>query len=71
MKGRADVSAKAQQRHLADCGKLVSGSESARGNPRLHLVDDLPVDRNAALEIQCEPERRGRIGLVLLHLECE
>ena len=50
-------------RHLADGGELVSGSERARGNPGLHLINDLPVNRYATLEIEGESERRGRIGL--------
>jgi hypothetical protein len=56
---------------LAYGGKLVARPERPRGNPALHLIDNLPLNRYATLGIEGEPERCWRIGARFVHLGYE
>ena len=49
----------------AHCGELVAGLQRSGSHRRLHLVDQLPVDRHARVGIEAEGEL-GRCGLWLL-----
>ena len=44
-------------RQLTNGGKLIASGESRRSNAANHLVDDLAVDRDAAVQVQAELKR--------------
>ena len=49
---------------LADGGKLISGAQGAGRDAGMGLINDLAVDRNAAVEIEGELERPAGLGFV-------
>ena len=47
---------------LADGGKLIASGERSGGDSAAHLVDELAVDGDAAVEVDREAWRRGSVG---------
>ena len=41
---------------LADCRKLISRRQGARGDTRPHLIDELAINRDASMKIKAEGE---------------
>src|SRR5437762_3171661 len=46
---------------LANGGKLVSGGERSGGDTTAHLIDELAVDWDAAVQVNAETWRRGSV----------
>ena len=49
-------------RQLTNRGKLIASRQRRRGNAADHLVDDLPINRHAAVQVQTELEGLSLCG---------
>ena len=58
-------------RHLTDRGQLIPRRENARRHRPGNLVDELPVDGDAAALVQMKGERRADVGCTHLGLHLE